>query len=106
MNAMTLTKIQYTFAFQSSEKIYICLFSVLIFWKFSEKIKKLLPHIPLSLSDPVFEFRRRLKNPIAQISKQRVFRRFSEGKFEGKEGRVGLTDFQMTFWRPEKNYSR
>jgi len=39
-------------------KIHICAFALLIFWKFSEKIKKLIRRIPFSLSDPFFALHR------------------------------------------------
>jgi len=35
-------------------KIHICAFAGLIFWQFSEKIQRLVPRIPFTLSDPEF----------------------------------------------------
>jgi len=44
-------------------KIYMCAFSVVTFWQFSEKIEKFVPRFMFSLSDPVFALRQRLKYP-------------------------------------------
>jgi len=39
-------------------------------WQFSDKIKKLVPRIPFSLSDTVFALRRPPENPKKYILKQ------------------------------------
>jgi len=64
-------------------KIYIYAFTLLNFWKFSEKIKNLVLRIPFSLSDPVFALHRRLKNPRTSCA-QNVSSSYFRNEIRGK----------------------
>ena len=76
-------------------KVHICVFVVLIFWQFSEKIKELIPRIQFSFLNPVYALRRRLKNQITQYSPKSDL-----GLLWRKNVlcEVGSIDFQMMLW--------
>jgi len=62
---------------------YIYALAALIFWQFSEDIKKLVPCIPFSLFDLVFALGQRLENPITHYSQKKWVRAVLGKKIRG-----------------------
>ena len=80
-------------------KIHICIFAILIFWQFSEQIKLLVPCIPFLIH---FCALLTSDEPSNTIFQKKWVRNVLSADFGGKEGWVGLVDFQMLLWEPEK----
>jgi len=85
-------------------KIQICEFSIVIFWQVSEKIKKFVPCIRFSLSNPFSVLCWRLKNPRTQCCQTHEFGLFFWGKLGVKKCGLVWLRFRSRFSFLRKMY--
>jgi len=86
-NPISMTKITFTFKIFAKNPC-MCI-SEVIFWQYSERIKKFFPRIPFRVFDPIFALRRRLKNPRTPCAQKKLVRADLWEKLGGKKCRLG-----------------